>query len=181
MDEGKVELWPNAVAALGVYGEEEDLALLEAFAGRDDPPSEAVTAAKENVPSAIGFLSGKFASERGLTFLENATDVDAAAEFVEAGDAAVEAQLAQGFARSSLVALAQAEGEIARRADLGQGTEALAVLAQGAVERGMENLAADDAAFPGDPALAEEFRQMLNEVRARVREIGQEAYIRSGE
>jgi hypothetical protein len=35
MDEGEAELWPNAVAALGDYGEEQDLALLEYIAGRD--------------------------------------------------------------------------------------------------------------------------------------------------
>ena len=150
------------------------------FAGRDFPPSDPVTRAKDNIPSAIGFLSGKFASPIGLAFLENATDVNVAAAFVgDAGDDAVAAQLALGFSQSSLFALAQAEGEIVRRADLGEVTDEQAAPAREAFQRGADRVRLRDPSFPVDPALVEEFLQTLDEVRARVRAIGQEAYIRS--
>ena len=143
-DPAESEWWTNAVAVIGMIGEDEAFEPLVAFmeAERGEMPAE-VYRAVSTVPLALGYLANQAESERALDYLVEAARPEfweeralGTAEFqpsTQARDMALATQARLGLALSgapeaaqALEALAEAGGEGVAGADDGVIDEALA-------------------------------------------------------
>lgn len=83
LDDKQIVLWPNSVLALGIYGDESDITFLQSFLMRSHPSSDYTVQSLSNIPFAIGYLSGKYASTQGLQILQASAEVEAAGALIE--------------------------------------------------------------------------------------------------
>jgi hypothetical protein len=179
LNDDEIELWPNAVLALGIYGEESDIPFLESFLARTHPESDYTIQSLANIPFAIGYLSGKFSSTQGLSILRSGAEMEGVGVERPGMDPELAKAITENFAQESLTALARAQGEIARQAERGAQNGDAAILADEAIASLTDRIARGDAPFPIEQGGEQEFLTMLDELQADVRRVGIDAFVRS--
>ena len=158
-DRTKKHLWENAIVALAVLGDENDIEFLVSLFEREKAVDPATENAKLKVTFAVGYLSARFETSAGHRFLRHRTNPN--------NNIIVFAN--QNYERSLFLAQEVSKSALKGLALSGSNSESAAVAINEA------KLSSERGAY--DLGVGEDFFQIIEEIQSDVEEYGLEGFL----